>query len=33
MGKPTSNAKFFGVLMIITQIALGGLHGVFIRPA
>lgn len=33
MARPSTNARIFGVLMILTQIALAVLHGIFIRPA
>jgi hypothetical protein len=32
MPKPTTNARVFAVIMIFTQISLGALNGVFIRP-
>ena len=32
MARPSTNARIFGVIMILTQIALAILHGFFIRP-
>jgi hypothetical protein len=32
MARPSTNARIFGVIMILTQIALAILHGIFIRP-
>lgn len=33
MASPKSNSIVFGILMLITQIALAALNGVFIRPS
>lgn len=32
MARPSINARIFGFLMILTQIALAILHGFFIKP-